>query len=282
MKTARDVRWRKRVKRAFFKFIQNYGLSILVVVLLIVAWQILVDTLKIKKYILPSPKLILDSFIDPRMAAKNKWWRHIIATTGGVIGSFALTVAAGVAIAVFLTWSKTANRLVMPLLVLFNSIPKIALAPLFLLWLGYGVFPNIMIAFMVAFFPVVINASTGMQAVDEDLLDLVRYLNASKLQVFVKIRIPNSLPYIFAGVKTSATMCVVGVLVGEFIASKRGLGYLLRDAQAFIDMPTMFACLVVLAILGISFFGIISLSENLIMPWRVTPTEGKELGKLKV
>ena len=279
MNTARDLRLIKRVKRTFFKFIQNYGLSILVIVLLIVAWQILVDTLKIKKYILPSPKLILDSFIDPRMAAKNKWWRHIIATTGGVIGSFALTVTAGVAIAVFLSWSKTANRLVMPILVLFNSIPKIALAPLFLLWLGYGVFPNIMIAFIIAFFPVVINASTGMQAVDEDLLDLVRYLNASKLQVFVKIRIPNSLPYIFAGVKTSATMCVVGVLVGEFIASKRGLGYLLRDAQAFIDMPTMFACLVVLAILGISFFGIISLSERLIMPWRVVPAEGKVLRK---
>lgn len=263
----------ERIRRAAARFIQKYGISIMVVVILLVAWQILVDALKIKKYILPSPKLILDSFFDPRMAAKNKWWRHIFATAGGVLGSFALTLFAGVAIAIFLTWSKTANRLIMPILVLFNSIPKIALAPLFLLWLGYGVFPNIMIAFTVAFFPVVINAATGMQAVDDDLLDLVRYLNASQLQIFTKIRIPNSLPYLFAGIKTSATMCVVGVLVGEFIASKRGLGYLLRDAQAFIDMPTMFACLVVLAIMGISFFGMISLAERLIMPWRFAAVE---------
>lgn len=269
----------KRAQRSFVRFIQKYGISILVVVVMLIVWQVLVDSLKVKKYILPSPKLILDSFIDPRIAAKNKWWRHIFATATGVLGSFALTVAAGVAIAVFLTWSKLANRLVMPILVLFNSIPKIALAPLFLLWLGYGVFPNIMIAFTVAFFPVVINAATGMQAVDEDLLDLVRYLNASQAQIFLKIRIPNSLPYIFAGIKTSATMCVVGVLVGEFIASKRGLGYLLRDAQAFIDMPTMFACLVVLAILGIGFFGIIALVERLTMPWRIAAADGGQVGR---
>ncbi|NLD34182.1 MAG: ABC transporter permease [Clostridiales bacterium] len=276
MGKAKQVRVTGRVQSAVLRFIQKNGISILTVIILLIAWQVLVDALKIKKYILPSPKLILNTFIDPRLAAKNKWWRHIFATTSGVLGSFGLTIVAGVAIAVFLTWSKTANRLVMPILVLFNSIPKIALAPLFLLWLGYGVFPNIMIAFMVAFFPVVINATTGMQAVDDDLLDLVRYLNASKLQIFLKIRIPNSLPYIFAGIRTSATMCVVGVLVGEFIASKRGLGYLLRDAQAFIDMPTMFACLVVLAILGVSFFGIISLVERIVMPWRFTPANAGE------
>lgn len=278
MSTSNNTTLLGRMQRSFYRFIQKYGISILVVIVLLIVWQVLVDSLKIKKYILPSPKLILNTFIDPRIAAKNKWWRHICATTAGVVGSFTLTVIAGVTIAIFLTWSKVANRLVMPILVLFNSIPKIALAPLFLLWLGYGIFPNIMIAFTVAFFPVVINATTGMQAVDDDLLDLVRYLNASQVQIFIKIRIPNSLPYIFAGIRTSATMCVVGVLVGEFIASKRGLGYLLRDAQAFIDMPTMFACLVLLAILGIGFFGIISLIERLLMPWRFAAS-AKQLGR---
>ena len=130
----------------------------------------------------------------------------------------------------------------MPIIILFNSLPKIALAPLFLMWFGYGMIPNILVATMIAFFPVVINTTTGLNEVENDLLDLVHYLNASKLQVFLKIRIPNSLPYIFAGFKIAATMCVVGAIVGEFIASSKGLGYLLRDAQAFINTPPMFAC----------------------------------------
>ena len=260
----------RRLRKQLSRFFGNYGLSILTVLLFVIVWQVTVDYFAIKKYILPSPKLILDTFINPRLAAKNQWWKHITATVTEIAGSFALTVAAGMAIAIFITWSKTANSLLMPIIVLFNSIPKIALAPLFLLWLGYGIVPNIMIAFAVAFFPVVINAATGMQAVDEELLDLVGSMNASKFQIFSKIRIPNSLPHVFAGVRTSATMCVVGALVGEFIASKRGLGYLLRDAQAFIDMPTMFACLVVLAVIGISFFGFISLLERLVMPWNRT------------
>ena len=155
----------------------------------------------------------------------------------------------------------------MPVLVLFNSIPKIALAPLFLLWLGYGIKTNIWIAFFVAFFPIVINATTGMMSVDDDLLDLVRYLDATKLQIFIKIRIPASFPYIFSGIKICATSCVVGSIVGEFCAAKRGLGYLMRDAQAMIDMPTMFACLLLLAVTGMTLFGTISVLEKVAMPW---------------
>ncbi len=265
------VRRSGRVAAGFFR---KYGLSILTVVVLVVLWQLLVDLLKIKKYILPSPRLIIDSLFSPRLAAKNQWGKHISATLLEILGSFGLTAVVGVGLAVAIAWSKLFSKLLMPVIVLFNSIPKIALAPLFLLWLGYGVVPNIFVAFLVAFFPVVINASTGMQDVDEDLLDLVRYLNASKAQVFARIRIPNSLPHIFAGLKTSATMCVVGSLVGEFIASKKGLGYLIRDAQAFIDMPTMFACLVVLAVIGITFFGLISLLERVSMPWNYRTAEG--------
>ena len=165
------------------------------------------------------------------------------------------------------------RQIFMPIIIMFNSLPKVALAPLFLLWFGYGLLPNILVAFLVAFFPVVINSATGLAAVDEDLLDLVRYLNASKVDVFIKIRIPNSLPYIFAGIKISATMCVVGAIVGEFIATDRGLGYLLRDAQAFIDTPTMFACLLLLSLMGLVFFSIIQLLEKLCMPWNYRKVE---------
>jgi NitT/TauT family transport system permease protein len=155
-----------------------------------------------------------------------------------------------------------------PIIALFNSLPKIALAPLFLLWFGFGIVPNIMIAVLIAFFPVVINTATGLNAVEEDLLDLVRYLDASKWQVFLKIRLPNSLPYVFSGFKISATLCVVGVIVGEFIASTQGLGYLIKSSQGTMDTPPMFASLILISILGLSFFGAISLLERLVMPWQ--------------
>jgi NitT/TauT family transport system permease protein len=248
-------------------FFSKYGLTLLAVVVLIVIWQLAVDLLHIKKYVLPSPKLVFESLFGPK-AYENHWWKHIGTTVTEVLGSFVLTIVLGVLLAVVISWNKWLNRLLMPVIVLFNSIPKIALAPLFLLWFGYGVWPNIWISFMVAFFPVVINTATGLMSVDDDLLDLVNYLDASKAQVFMKIRIPNSLPYVFSAVKMSITMCIVGSIVGEFVASKSGIGFLLRDAQARIDMPTMFACLLVLAVLGMVCFGLLSLCEHLILPWK--------------
>jgi NitT/TauT family transport system permease protein len=130
--------------------------------------------------------------------------------------------------------------------------------------------PNIMIAVLIGFFPVVINTAAGLNAVEEDLLDLVRYLHASTFQVFLKIRLPNSLPYIFSGFKISATLCVVGAIVGEFIASTQGLGYLIKSSQGTMDTPPMFASLILISALGLSFFGMISLIERWVMPWQGT------------
>jgi NitT/TauT family transport system permease protein len=230
-------------------------------------WQLIVMIFHIKVFVLPSPLKVLESLLSPEIAPKYHWWRHIIATGEEIVLSFLVTAVVSIGLSILIVWSKVMNKLVMPLIVLFNSLPKIAMAPLFLMWFGYGLVPNILVAIMIAFFPVVINTTTGLQAVDEDLLDLVHYLNASKTQVFFKIRIPNSLSYIFAGLKMGATMCVVGAIVGEFVASDKGLGYLLRDAQAFIDTPTMFACLLLLSVMGLLFFSVIAALEKVCMPW---------------
>ena len=242
-------------------------LPILYLVLFFGIWQFIVVFFNIKQFILPSPVQIFSHLFVPSIAEKYSWTRHISATLMTVLVSFVSTAVIGIGIAILISWSKLFNQLLSPLIVLFNSLPKIALAPLFLIWFGYGFVPNIMVAFLVAFFPVVINTVAGLQDVDEDLLDLVRYLNASKKDIFLKIRIPNSLSYIFAGLKISATMCVVGSIVGEFIAAEKGLGYLLRDAQAFIDTPTMFACLLLLSVMGLSLFYAIGWLEKLCMPW---------------
>ena len=230
-------------------------------------WQAVVVLFNIKIFILPSPIRVFRLIFDPAVAVKYHWFRHIGATLTEVGVSFVASVIIGVGLGIIIAWSKVLSQLLMPLVAMFNSLPKVALAPMCLLWLGYGLKTNIFIGVLVAFFPLVINSVTGLNAVEEDLLDLVRYLNASKLQVFTKIRIPNSLPYIFAGLKISATMCVVGAIVGEFIASEKGLGFLIREAQAFVDTPIMFACLILLSVMGLLFFSFIQFLEGICLSW---------------
>lgn len=236
-------------------------------------WQFLVVAFKIKVFILPPPTRVFAALLDPRY----QWWKHILTTGGEIVLSFVFTSIVGITLSILLAWSKTLSKLIMPVIVLFNSIPKIALAPLFLMWFGFGMLPNMLVATIIAFFPVVVNTTVGLLEVDDDLLDLARYLNATKLQIFIKIRIPNSLPYVFAGLKIAATMCVVGSIVGEFVASSRGLGYLLRDSQAFIDTPPMFACLLLLSVVGLLFFTFLGVAEKLCMPWN--HLGGGEVGK---
>lgn len=246
---------------------KHYG-KLLALAVFVLFWQSLVTVFGVKPFIIPSPQKTLAALLDPRIAAKYNWPLHIGATVAAVVVSFCVTAAAGVLLALLITWSTTARRVITPVLTLLNSLPKIAFAPLFLLWLGYGLVPNIIIATLVAFFPVIINTATGLAAVEQDLLDLVHYLHASKAQVFAKIRIPNSLPYIFSGFRISSTLCVVGTIVGEFVASDRGLGYLLKDSQAMIDTPPMFASLILISIFGLGLYGAVSVLTKLAMPWQ--------------
>ena len=250
--------------------IVTIGKKLLLFLCFLGIWQLIVMIFQIKVFVLPAPLQVLEALSNP----EYNWWRNIAATGEEIVFSFLATAVISIGLSILIVWSKVINKLVMPIIILFNSLPKIALAPLFLMWFGYGLVPNILVASMIAFFPVVINTTTGLQAVDEDLLDLVRYLDASKAQIFFKIRIPNSLPYIFAGLKISATMCVVGAIVGEFIASNKGLGYLVRDAQAFINTPPMFACLLLLSVMGLLFFSVIATLEKVCMPWNYR--KGKE------
>ena len=254
-------------------FVKRHYTKVLALLGILLAWQLFVVVTGVKEYIVPSPLTTFRRLLDPAVAPRYQWPRHIGATATEVLIAFGVTAVAGVGLAILITWSGFLRRLITPVLTLFNSLPKIALAPLFLLWFGYGILPNTLIAVLIAFFPVVINTAAGLNAVEEDLLDLVGYLNATKWQVFTKIRIPNALPYMFAGFKTSATLSVVGAIVGEFIASTRGLGYVIQSAQALLDTPTMFASLLLIAALGLSLFGAVGVVERLVVPQaRLEPT----------
>lgn len=239
-----------------------------VIAVLLVVWESCVRIFKVKEYILPSPIVALQHLFVAQPDANYNWMVHLRATLMEVVISFCVTALLGIMIAIGLAWSKVVRKALMPAFVFLNSLPIVAIAPLLVLWFGYGLKTNILIAFLVSFFPIVINTTVGLSEIDDDLLDLVKYLHGTKLQIFLKLRIPNSLPYIFTGLKISSTMCVVGAIVGEFIASDRGLGYIIMNSQYTMDSPPIFAGLMLVSLFGVALFGIVSALERLCMPWR--------------
>lgn len=249
--------------------------KLLYFVVVIALWQALIMIFKVKEFVVPSPLAVFRSLVSTEKVAENTWMVHIGTTLSEIAVSFLFTAVAGFLLSLLICWSKLMRSILMPIIAVFNSLPKIVLAPLFLIWLGYGFAANVTIAILVAFFPIVLNTTVGLDSVDEDLLDLVRYLNASKLQVFLKIRIPNSLPYVFSGLKISATLCVVGAIVGEFVASSQGLGFLIKDSQAMMNTPPMFASLLLISGIGLGLFSLIAFLERVLMPWNLDKEGGK-------
>jgi NitT/TauT family transport system permease protein len=235
----------------------------LVILALLVLWQLAVDLLQVKQYILPSPWSALQALDRPT----HRWPANFLATLYSVLGAFVLSAVLGIALAVAIVWNRLLMRTIMPVLVLFNTLPKIALAPLFILWLGYGIWPNIVIGTTIAFFPMVVNTAIGLAAAEPEIIDLVRTLRATRWQVFAKIRFPNAVPYIFAGLKLNATMSVTGAIVGEFVASELGLGALIISAGVTLETQSIFASLMLISLLGLALYGLVVLAEQLVAPW---------------
>ncbi len=255
--------WRQKTVELIRK---NYR-SVLVIIGFFLLWEFSVVWFKVPEFVLPPPSSALKHLFVKQADANYNWPLHIRTTLQEFILGFCVTAVLGIGLAIIFVWSKKVKDMVLPLFTFINSLPIIAIAPLILLWMGYGIKTNILIAFLVSFFPVVINTMTGLDSIEDDLLDLIRYLNASKLQLFIKIRIPNSLPYIFSGLKICSTMSIVGAIVGEFIASDRGLGYIIISAQYTMSTPPIFSSLIVISLAGAGLYWVVALAERLIMPW---------------
>ncbi|MCC6212748.1 MAG: ABC transporter permease [Burkholderiales bacterium] len=250
-------------ERRLLQAAHYYLPSTLVILGLLVSWQLAVDLWQVKEYILPSPWSALRSLARPNY----QWTANFLATFYAVIGAFALSAVLGIALAVAIVWNDLLMRAIMPVLVLFNTLPKIALAPLFVIWLGYGIWPNIVIGTTIGFFPMVVNTAVGLATAEPEMLDLVRTLRASRWQVFMKIRFPNAVPYIFTGLKLNATMAVTGAIVGEFVASERGLGSLIITGGVTLETPSIFASLILISVLGLLLYGLVVAVEQLVAPW---------------
>ncbi len=239
---------------------------VLVVLAALVLWEAGTRVIGVPAYILPPPSQIAAVMVEKMPLLLRHGW---VSTTEIVLG-FLLSVAVGVplALATFL-WPPFA-RSVYPLLVATQAVPKLAVAPLFIVWFGFGIMPKVFIVFLIAFFPIVINTVVGLAAIEPEKIHLARSMGLSGAATFFKIRLPNALPSIFGGLKIAITLAVVGAVVGEFVGGEAGLGYLLMSANGSMDTPLLFAGLVGLTLIGIVLFMLIEIAERFAIPWHTS------------
>jgi NitT/TauT family transport system permease protein len=239
---------------------------LVLLVLTIVLWDITVRVFKIPPYLIPKPyDVILTFWTDGA-----ELLRQAVPTTIATVCGFLLSALFGIPTAMLIANSRTVESYVYPLLVFSQSIPKVAIAPLFVVWFGFGMAPKIISAFLLGFFPVVVSGVQGFKSLDPDMRDLARSMRASRWQSFYMVSLPNALPAIFAGLKVSVTLAVVGAVVGEFVGANSGIGFVLQRSIGNFELPTMFAALVTLSVIGIILFWIIDLIERLVVPWHAS------------
>jgi NitT/TauT family transport system permease protein len=235
-----------------------YTLGVAAHLLLLLAWYLFVRIGEVPKFVMPSPADTLGALFQPNY----DWWRNAGVTGTEIFGGYALALVVGVSLALLFTWSKTLEALMLPLLVTLNMIPKVALGPLIIVWFKYGVFPNSLMAFAIAVFPILLTTARGLREVEPELLDLVRSLRGSRWQLFTKIQLPGALPYVFAGMKVAAILAVAGAIVGEFLGSDKGLGYLMLQVQVTLDTPAMFMAVILITLIGMLLYGLVLLLER--------------------
>jgi NitT/TauT family transport system permease protein len=238
----------------------------LFLIFIVVLWDVTIRVFRIPAYQIPSPG-------DVVAVLKTEWpelLRQSWPTTYATICGFLLSALFGIPVAMLIAGSRTVESYVYPLLVFSQSIPKIAVAPLFVVWFGFGMLPKVLCAFLLGFFPVVVSAVQGFKSVEPDMLDLARAMEASRLQTFRMVSLPHALPAIFAGLKVSITLAVVGAVVGEFVGSNSGIGFVLQRSIGTFELPTMFAALGVLALIGVALFWILDVIERLAIPWHAS------------
>jgi NitT/TauT family transport system permease protein len=232
--------------------------------LLLLGWQYGVPLLKIPEYILPIPSAFFERLWLDRLLIFD----HTLVTMQEIVLGFLMAAVISVPLGYIIVSIRILEKAVYPVIVFFQLVPKIAIAPLFVVWFGFGLFPKVLLTFLLCFFPTLVASMTGFRALDERVLYLTRSMGATAWQTFRYVRVPSALVYIFSGLKVSAVFAATGAIVGEFVGANSGLGYLLLRGTSFLDMPLIFACLVALSVVGIFFSYIVDAVEVLLMPWQ--------------
>ncbi|MDB5410384.1 MAG: transporter permease [Rhodospirillales bacterium] len=237
---------------------------LLTLVAIVVVWEIACRLLHLPAFVLPAPSAIV-------LAGENlgvaQWREHFVATLQIVVVGYAVSIAISVPLAVALTSSRFLSRTVYPLLVVIQSTPIVAVAPIIVVTLGVGMLPRVVITCMVTFFPLVIGTATGLRATPEELIELSRSLRAGRWREFTQIRLPFAIPYIFSALKVSVTLSVIGAVIAEFVAAEKGLGFLILFSTSLFKVPQAFAALGILVAASLVLYHLVVLAERLLFPW---------------
>lgn len=230
---------------------------------IILVWEFLVRYLEIRSWLLPAPSEIVYAMVDWRAELAG----HFLVTLYETLIGFGLAIVISVPLAVLIVYSPVLQNTIYPILLVFQSVPKVAIAPLLALWIGFGMLPKIVVVFLVCFFPIIVATATGLSAIPPSLMELIRSLSASTLQTFIKIRFPTAMPHIFVGLKIAVTFAVIGAVIGEFVGSESGLGYLILISTSQSRTPLAFGALVLLTIMSIALYYGIAFIERIVVPW---------------
>jgi NitT/TauT family transport system permease protein len=245
-------------------FRNKYLAHVIALVVFFGVWEGFVRLSGIRPYLLPSPVAVVsETFSSFSLLMENMW-----VTVFEALAGFALAAVVGVALAIFLVYVPLLRGVVMPYLVAFNAVPKVAFAPLLIIWLGLGIQSKIALSFLIAFFPIVVNTATGMYEIEPNLINLTRLMKATKRQQFTKIRIPHSLPGFFDGLKIALPIAIIGAIVAEFVASRNGLGHLIIAAGVQLNTELVFAAILVIAVFSMILYALLAWLETRVLRWR--------------
>jgi NitT/TauT family transport system permease protein len=230
---------------------------------LFLIWEWVCWAFKIPEFFLPPPSAVFKATYDYWPAIVRNSWITLEATLLG----FLMAIGFGLALGLVIGWSRTIYAGIYPLMIGFNAIPKVAVVPILVLWFGIGFIPAVLTAFLISFFPIVVNVATGLATIEPELEDVLKALGASKLDIMRKVGIPRSLPYFFGSLKVAITLAFVGTVVSESVASNNGIGNLMLQAQAQFNVPLIFAGLIALAVLGIVMYWVMAVLEQRMTGW---------------
>lgn len=256
--------------------LQSWGASVLILVGLLVAWEAWVRLGDVPRWQLPAPSIIARELV-------NSWgllWENTLITLQEVVLGFLAALVTGLLLAAGIAYSRVLERSLYPLVIASQTIPIIAIAPLLLIWVGYGITPKVIVVALISFFPISVNTVDGLRSVDPDMLNMMRTLGASRWQIFTKLQVPASLPQMFTGIKIGIAVSVIGAVIGEWVGASAGLGYLMTYSQPLFLTARVFAAIVVLSAMGIGLFLLASLVERLMLPWYYTEKRARSLDRI--
>jgi len=237
-----------------------------VFLLLFVLWEVGVRLFGVKEYLLPPPSKVWTEFLKRYDTVMASAW----VTTQEILAGYALAAVVSVPLALWIAYSRFMETAVYPAIVFLQIVPKIAIAPLFIIWFGFGFTPKLLLVFLLSFFPIVVASIVGFKSVDPDIMDFARTTGAGGWRLFAKIRLPQALPHIFTGLKVGAALSATAAVVAEFVASDKGLGYLLLQYNGQLETPMVFAIVVLLSLIGLAVYYAVELLERLTIPWHVS------------